>query len=174
MISKQEALDFLKELNCPENVIKHCICVSKEAVLIAEAIKENGISVDVELVEIGALLHDVGRSISHDIDHAIIGARLVYEAGFDTRLVNIVKKHIGAGLDSEEVEINGLPPDNYIPETIEEKIVAHADNLFKSSEKITLQRRIEIMKSRGHSEKAILRTIKLAEEIDEMASKKTV
>ncbi len=172
MISREEALDFLKSLNCPENVIEHSICVSKEAVLIAETIQKNGIDVDVKLVEIGALLHDVGRSVSHGMDHAVIGSRLIEDAGFDPRLVNIVKKHIGAGLDSEDISLYNLPEDNYIPETLEEQIVSHADNLFKGSEKITLEKRVEIMKNRGNPERAIKRVIYLAEKINEKTSKK--
>jgi uncharacterized protein len=56
-------------------VIKHCEAVAELAVEIAKACKEKGLNVNLELVEIGALLHDIGRSKTHSVHHAMAGAK---------------------------------------------------------------------------------------------------
>lgn len=148
---RDEALALLREEGCPENVIRHVIAVTDEALRIADRITAAGCPVDIRLVEAGGLLHDLGRSVSHGMDHAVIGASLAEKHGLDPALVLIIKKHIGAGLSREDAVSFGLPDDDYIPGTLEEKIVAHADNLLKGSQKITLKKRLKIMKERNIS-----------------------
>ena len=148
---RDEALALLREEGCPENVIRHVIAVTDEALRIADRITAAGCPVDIRLVEAGGLLHDLGRSVSHGMDHAVIGASLAEKHGLDPALVLIIKKHIGAGLSREDAVSFGLPDDDYIPSTLEEKIVAHADNLLKGSQKITLKKRLKIMKERNIS-----------------------
>jgi uncharacterized protein len=48
------------------------MAVSALAVKFAEACKKRGLKVDVELVEVGALLHDIGRSKTHDVNHSVV------------------------------------------------------------------------------------------------------
>ena len=67
----EECLVLLKKCGCSEEVIKHCLAVRNIAVKIAK--KANA---DVELVEAGALLHDIGRSITHDTPHIIKGGKI--------------------------------------------------------------------------------------------------
>ena len=43
----------------------------------------------------------------------------------------------------------GLPEMDFIPETLEERIVAHADNLFASDHRITLEECIQNYRSKG-------------------------
>jgi uncharacterized protein len=166
MITCDEALLLLKREGCSEKVILHCIVVSKEAVRLAEKNIAAGRDVDMELVEVGALLHDWGRSRTHGIDHAVIGANLAKKYNLDPALINIIKKHIGAGIMPEEAEMFGLPEDDYIPRTLEEKIVAHADNMVKGTKVITLKKRNKLYKKAG-VDKEIRRRIKdLAKEVD--------
>ena len=94
---RDEALALLREEGCPENVIRHVIAVTDEALRIADRITAAGCPVDIRLVEAGGLLHDLGRSVSHGMDHAVIGASLAEKHGLDPALVLIIKKHIGAG-----------------------------------------------------------------------------
>lgn len=123
--------------------MEHVIAVHDYAMEIAA-----NIECDRDLVEAGSLLHDIGRTRSHGMDHAIIGAEILRKEGVDERIVNIVERHIGAGLTSEEAEKLGLPPKDYIPETIEEKIVCHADNLIGSTERISINDTINIARKK--------------------------
>jgi uncharacterized protein (TIGR00295 family) len=88
-----------------------------------------------DIISRGALLHDIGRSKDHGTRHAVAGAEILRKRGLDDRIVRIVERHIGAGIDPAEAEKLGLPSRNYMPETLAEKIVAHADNLITHDER---------------------------------------
>lgn len=136
--SPEECIKLLKKSGCSEEVIRHCISVRDVAVRIAE--KANA---DVKLVEASALLHDIGRSKTHGIRHAIEGAGIVKKLGLHKEIINIIERHIGAGLPAEEAKKLGLPPKDYLPTTLEEKIVCHADNLVENNKKQNIEYEIE-------------------------------
>lgn len=165
MITPDRALQILRDEGCSEKVIAHCIAVSEHATEIAEKLAATGKQVDVELVTVGGLLHDLGRCRTHGIDHAVIGAGIAVEMGLDPLIVNIIRKHIGAGITIEEAKELGLPEDDYIPFTLEEKIVAHADNFTSGNTRVTMTRLVEKMKERHFTEESMARIIALAEEI---------
>jgi uncharacterized protein len=133
-LKKREALSLLKKYNADQRVMEHVFAVHDYAMEIA-----GRADCDRDLVEVGSLLHDIGRTRSHGMDHAIIGAGILRKEGVDERIVRIVERHIGAGLTPEEAEKLGLPPKDLVPETIEEKIVCHADNLIGSTERVSIQ-----------------------------------
>lgn len=108
-----------------------------------------GCKANVDLVSAGAMLHDLGRAEEHGMSHAVVGARLAQERGLDRRIVEIIRRHIGAGLDEQEVLEMGLPPGDYIPRSLEEKIVAHADNLVNDNQIWHYQDALEKMLSKG-------------------------
>ena len=166
MITRDEAIQILKEEGCLEKVILHCIVVSEEAVRLAEKNIAMGRDVDIRLVEIGALLHDLGRAQTHSMDHAVIGARLAEKHGLDPAIISIIKKHIGAGIMPDEAKMLGLPDDDYIPRTWEEKIVAHADNMVKGTQIITLKKRNKLYKEAGVDKESRRRLKNLAKEVD--------
>ena len=121
----------LIQAGCSPGVVAHCKAVSRTAVALAEQVKQ--ISIDHELVRLGGLFHDIGRSRSHDIRHALAGVKIGRELGFPERLLSIIERHIGAGITADEAERLGLPKKEYLPLTPEEKIVSYADNLTKGS-----------------------------------------
>ncbi len=127
---ENECMELLRRAGCEDNVIEHVKQVASLAVKMAERCGAN-----VELVRAGALLHDIGRGRTHGIEHAIVGAGLLREWGYPEELVLIVERHIGAGIDREGAEHLGLPPKDYIPRSLEEKIVAEADNYAGEGEK---------------------------------------
>jgi uncharacterized protein len=162
---KDVALEMLQRAGCSERVIQHCLIVSEHAIEIAEKINENGHNVDIQLVKIGSLLHDIGRSRTHDIEHGIEGACLAREYGLDERLISIIMSHIGAGITIEEAGKMGLPQGNYIPVTLEEKIVAYADNLVNDNEIVPISKIVGILRKKGKSETIIKRIVSLNNQI---------
>ena len=166
--NKKHALGLLLISGCSENVIQHCLKVSEHARKITYEFKENEYSVDEELVYIGALLHDIGRSKTHDIKHGIEGARLAEQYGLDVRLIRIINTHIGAGITNDEAKFLGFPPGNYVPSTLEEMIVAHADNLVEDNQIVTISEKTEILRKKGISEYIINRIVKLHNRINGM------
>jgi len=120
-------VDFLIKAGCPADVVAHCQKVAVMAVSIAERIKG---PVDGELVRVGALLHDIGRSRTHDIGHAVAGVDIGRSLGFSEQLLLIIERHVGAGITASEAVRLGLPEKDYLPLTREERIVSYADNLI--------------------------------------------
>ena len=164
---KYNYIKMLRLAGCSEGVIKHCMKVAKLAVEIARRIKENGHNVDVEAVEAGAMLHDIGRAKTHGIMHIIEGVKIASRYGMPKKVLNIIERHGGAGIDEEEAIKLGLPKKDYSPIAIEEKIVAHADNLvgngYRSVEDVA---RIWEKKI---GEKAVRRLLKLHNELSKLA-----
>jgi uncharacterized protein len=169
LTTRAEAIRLLEESGCAPNVIEHCKEVASLAVEIAEKAKATGQSVNLELIEVGALLHDSGRCRTHEITHAVEGFKLVKNRGVEPEVAEIIKRHIGAGVSKEEAKELGLPEDDYFPRSLEEKIVAHADNLVKGTNRITIQERVELMRKKNVSEHVIQRVKKLAKEVEELS-----
>ncbi|MGP3667990.1 MAG: HDIG domain-containing metalloprotein [Candidatus Bathyarchaeota archaeon] len=131
--SRVEAEKILKNMGCPENLVKHSKLVADLAVEIAKKIVERGlINVDVKLVEVGALLHDIGKIKTRSILHGYAGGEIARKLNLPSSLVNIIERHVGAGIPEEETVKYGLPRKSFLLETIEEKIVAYADKRVKN------------------------------------------
>ena len=155
-------IELLKKENTPENVIKHSQAVYRKAMKIAT----NFDNVDTDLIRKGALLHDIGRSRTHSIEHAIEGVKIARKYGYGEDVLNIIERHIGAGITADEAVKLGLPEKSYLPQTLEEKIVAHADNLISGSEEVDVDFVIEKWERRIEDpDDNIKRLIRLDEEL---------
>ncbi len=157
-MNRKEALELLKECRAPKRLLEHCKTVSEHAKKIAEE-KD----ADSEFVEVAGLLHDIGRTVTHSVRHGVAGAELMRSLG-EEKIARVCETHIGAGLTKEEAVENGLPEKNFIPETLEEKIIAHADNETKGTKVVGLKQ-----KSRGSElpEKARKRMQDLKKEVED-------
>ena len=155
-------IELLRKENTPENVIDHCEAVYKKAMKIAS----NFDNVDADLIKKGALLHDIGRSKTHDITHAIEGVEIAKKYSYSDDVLNIIERHIGAGITEDEAIELGLPKKSYVPQTLEEKIVAHADNLVSGSEEVDLDFVIKKWQRRiANSDENIKKLIELDNEL---------
>jgi uncharacterized protein len=141
--TREQALQFLKESGCRENVIRHVEAVSALAVEIAEACRKKGFSVDLRLVEIGGLMHDIGRAKTHSVHHAVLGADIAKSLGLSEPVISIIKRHVGGGITTREAQKLGWPKDVYVPLTLEEKIVSYADKLIEGSRRVPIETTIE-------------------------------
>lgn len=157
--SSDECLRILREHACDQEVISHCEAVSELAVRIAKKCRA-----DVELVKVGGLLHDLGRGKSHSMTHAVEGAKLASELALPDSVVKIIQRHIGAGIAPREAERLGLPRKDYTPRTLEEKIVAHADNLISGTKRTHIEEAVASVARHGEHE-AALKIMRLHEEL---------
>ena len=130
-------------MGTPSHVIEHCVNVTKIALRIGSQLIFRGHEVDMRLVEAGALLHDIGRSRTHEVDHAVVGAEIAREMGMPDELVNIIEVHIGAGIPADEAVELGLPEKHYFAETLEEKIVAYADKLIMGRREVPFESTVD-------------------------------
>jgi uncharacterized protein len=128
-------------------VLTHCRIVRLVAEELASRLAaRNGPAVDVDLVRAGCLLHDVGVYRLYrpdgDLDHAsyvrhgVLGHELLRDLGYPEVLCRFASRHTGAGLTREDVVTQGLPipVDDYTPHSVEEQLVAYADNFHSKTD----------------------------------------
>jgi uncharacterized protein (TIGR00295 family) len=176
--SEAECIALMKMAGCREDVIAHTKRTASIAVAMANRINEvardsKGRKVvaakgealaDVDLVRAGALLHDIGRAVDQGIRHAVVGVKVARGLGLPEELINIIERHIGAGIERQEAVKFGLPAKDYFPLTLEEKIVAHADNLAGKKKKEKLEKVLADLEKKGASH-AIPRMMALHREL---------
>ena len=157
------AFDLLRILKVPYQVRKHSIRVAEKALEIANKVKKK--KVDKNLVEIGALLHDIGRSKTHGFEHALIGGKILKELELPNHLVRVCETHILGGLDREDAKFIGLPEKEYLPKTLEEKIICLADKLTIGSKEVTIEQRFNKWFSKYGKTNLLLKSKKRIEEM---------
>ncbi|MEM0156821.1 MAG: tRNA (cytidine(56)-2'-O)-methyltransferase [Thermoplasmataceae archaeon] len=157
---ERECLNILNSAGADERITSHCISVTGLAVKMAELAHAN-----LDLVRAGALLHDIGRTRVNGIEHAVTGADILRGLGnIDDRVILIVERHTGAGIPADEAEKLGLGFKDLMPVTLEEKIVAHADNLYSGTRRTSLAEVIEKYRKKG-LDKAAERIVNLHREL---------
>jgi uncharacterized protein len=133
-ITFEQALDLHFTLGSDPALIFHSHHVTFIANKILNQLQKNQQTIiNKQIILIGAFLHDIGRTESHGIKHGIIGAEIVLHTfpknDFSISIANIAARHIGGGIPINEAIELGLPARDYIPTTLEEKIVCYADKL---------------------------------------------
>lgn len=73
-----------------QNQLAHAVETAKLAAVIAAELKA-----DIEAARMGALLHDLGKAIDHNVEgtHAALGAELAKRYGVPAKVVNIIASH---------------------------------------------------------------------------------
>lgn len=136
--ARVKAVALCAEVGLPLYKIHHSIVIGDAALLIADEVrKQTGADIDMEVVEVGAVLHDVGISQIQADDmpeHAFIGAMIARDAGYSEHIARCIELHDFAGLVEEYVQGINLPcyidKKDKLPESWEEKIVAYADMII--------------------------------------------
>jgi len=88
------------------------------------------------------LIHDIG-CYDHYKDkenvpyilHGVIGYEILKKEGFEEEIARITMIHLGVGLVKENIIKNNLPFEakDYIPITLEEELIAYADNFHSKA-----------------------------------------
>jgi uncharacterized protein len=141
--NREQAIEILQKNKCSPEVIAHCQAVTLLALELAEKFKAKNYLVNVALIEAGALLHDLGRAKTHNVNHAIEGMQLAQAENVPDAVICIIKRHVGAGITTEEAEQFNWPKDNYTPQTLEEKIVCYADKCISGTKRIPVETTIK-------------------------------
>ena len=166
----KKSYDILSKL-CGKDIVMHSLAVSLYVYELGLKIKNRGHIINLDLAVMGALLHDIGRSLSHSIDHGIKGGEILRKYKFSNELVLIAERHIGAGIPKDEAIEMGLPPRDYIPITLEEKLVAHCDNLISGIKRVDITYTTNKLKKRlliSNNHPIILRILRLNNEINSL------
>jgi len=165
--TKDEAIEIMKNLGLPKNIINHELAVMRKARNLAHNITK--LEVDIELVKIGALMHDIGRCFIHSMAHGPVGGDIIRKLGFKSseKLARVVERHLLAGLTIDEAKKFDLPERNYIPETIEEKIVCFSDKLISGTRKVTIEKRFQRWTAKHGSNEFLEEQINRAKVLEE-------
>ena len=123
-------------------LMTHSEMVARKALAVADAAR---LDIDRGFVYDAAMLHDIGifrcdapgihcHGSEPYIRHGVIGAALMRQEGFEA-YARVCERHTGAGLTAKEIAETGmpLPPMDFLPETLEEKLICYADKFFSKS-----------------------------------------
>ena len=172
MFKREYALRALREAGCSKEVIRHCLAVERVALSIARQIRANRHRVDLKLVGLGALLHDIGRARTHGIRHGVEGAEILRGLGLG-RFEKFAERHLGAGISADEARGLGLPARDFMPRTLEEKVVTYADKLAMGSRRTSYERALDWFRSElGPEHPATERFKQLHSEIQRLLKKR--
>jgi uncharacterized protein (TIGR00295 family) len=145
-----QALELHRQHGSNRVIIEHCRTVAAVAEALAAGIESRGVKVDVRVVRAGAWLHDIGRNRTQTVRHGVEGAEMIERDGVDRAVVDVVRKHVGAGISPEEAKNLGFPDFDYIPRTVEERIVCFADKLVDSNRVRPFASEVQRFVKKGH------------------------
>ena len=124
-------------------LINHSQSVARKALQIVSSHPE--LHLDAQFVEEAAMLHDLGifRTDAPGIQcfgsepyicHGRLGAEIVRKEGYE-RHARVCERHTGAGITCKEIIAQGLPlpHQDFLPETLEEKVICYADKFFSKT-----------------------------------------
>jgi uncharacterized protein (TIGR00295 family) len=154
---EEQSLALHSKYGSNQHIVSHCVTVTRVSVVLTEALLEKGVSIDRSSVVAGALLHDIGRNRTQTVEHGYIGARMLEEEGVDKPVVEIVKRHVGAGISSEEASSLGFPPGDYIPLTLEQRVVCFADKMVSADRVRPFEEEVKRFVRKGHDVQRLLR-----------------
>lgn len=123
---EQKDIDLLRSEGMEEEDLTHSLQVAEKALEIA---RRTGKEMDMEFVGRGALFHDLGKVVSHDITHGLQGAGRGRELGLPDEINGVMEKHIRGGLTEAEAKELDLPVKDYTLHRLEERIIIYADRL---------------------------------------------
>ena len=124
-------------------LINHSQSVAQKALQIVSSHPE--LHLDAQFVEEAAMLHDLGifRTDAPGIQcfgsepyicHGRLGAEILRKEGYE-RHARVCERHTGAGITCKEIIAQGLPlpHQDFLPETLEEKVICYADKFFSKT-----------------------------------------
>ncbi len=141
-------------------LLKHSRSVGQKAVAIADCHPE--LQLDKEFLYVAAMLHDIGiircdapgiecKGTEPYICHGRIGAEMLRQEGLP-QYARVCERHTGAGLSREDIITQNLPlpARDFLPETMEEKVICYADKFFSKT-------RLDEEKTLEHVERSLAR-----------------
>ncbi|HVC27227.1 MAG TPA: HDIG domain-containing protein [Nitrososphaerales archaeon] len=159
----QEALALHKKYGSNDRIVGHCQACARISKLLSERAAGQGRAVNVQAAVAGALLHDIGRSQTQTVSHGYVGAGILEKEGVDSVVVETVRRHVGAGISPKEAVALSFPPGDYVPKTIEQKIVCFADKLLDGDKARPFEEEVKRFVKKGHD---VQRLRKLKEDVD--------
>jgi len=141
----QQVIDKYYPPGTPRRVIymRHCEAVAQLALDVAAARR---LDLEPAAIREAAMLHDIGIFLTDAPDigcnghepyilHGVLGAEVIRREGLGEEYARVAERHTGAGITPEDIERQSLPlpPGDYMPETLLERLVCYADKFYSKS-----------------------------------------
>ena len=93
--SRENCYRLIREMHMMENIVRHSLQVCRVAELLVQQLGENGRTLNRDLVQAAALLHDITktRSLTTGEKHSESGCDLLVDRGY-TEVGDIVRQHV--------------------------------------------------------------------------------
>jgi uncharacterized protein len=141
MLFYEEALTLLNSYGRDAAWIRHCRAVARVAERLSGALAPHN-CLDTEFLRVGALLHDIGRYKTHDpVMHGVEGYHLLMGLGHE-REAFVCASHVFCGMPRAEAMRYGLPEQDFLPRTLEERLVPLIDSVVELDRPTTLEHRM--------------------------------
>ncbi len=150
--SREACRGMLLQVGCEPAVVAHCEAVTALAEEMADAAQPGCPALkelDRDLLVAGAMLHDIGRAVTHDVGHIPEGVSLARDLGLHPLIIRAIARHLGSGLEPEGAAELGFPPDVYMPDSWEEKLVSLADSLHYGGKRISMAAQQDMLGKKG-------------------------
>lgn len=155
---ERQSLLLHSKYGSDDRIVRHCQAVARLSAMVASTASAKGIALDERAMVAAALLHDIGRNKTHLVSHGYIGAQILEQEGVDRVVVEIVRKHVGAGISQEEAARLGFPGGmEYVPRTLEEKIVCFCDKMLDGDVARPLDKEVARFVRKGHDVERLIR-----------------
>jgi putative nucleotidyltransferase with HDIG domain len=145
---------LLLEFGATHNIVAHCEAVAAIAVELATKLDSRAIEIDIDLVQQGALLHDLGKvtMLRTGEPHGEAGARILRERGYP-ELASIVLRHLFSPKLTD-----------FCSWSWEERVVHYADKLCIETQAVSLHERLDDIESKHPSRAKLLKSFRPIEE----------
>ncbi|GAB6887282.1 HD domain-containing protein [Desulfothermus okinawensis JCM 13304] len=135
-ITEKQAIDLLRRYASDEHaykkVMEHSVRVKNIVLKLVDGITKG---VDLDFLKTAALLHDIGRfkyppGSKDSIKHGIYGGEILKKHGL-YKHARVCETHIGVGITKDDILAQNLPLPlrDFVPESVEEILIAYSDNL---------------------------------------------
>ena len=141
-------------------LITHSQSVARRALQIVSSHPE--LQFNAQFVEEASMLHDIGIFLTDApgilcygsqpyICHGRLGAEIMRKEGFEQH-ARVCERHTGAGITKAQVigQHLPLPEQDFLPETLEEKVICYADKFFSKT-------KLDREKTIGQAEKSLMK-----------------
>ncbi len=163
MLTREESMRLLAEYGREAGWTRHCFAVAEAAVRVGDVLAKNR-PIDCSFLWSAALLHDIGRHITHDpLLHGVEGYKLLSMLKYEKEAY-VCASHILFGLNATEASKLGLPFRDFVPCTIEEKLIPLVDYMIEYDQPTTLDCRFSSLRERNDENSFFLNRLDRAQE----------